>query len=133
VIECGTADPEIDVKRDMDLVRKILFALEEHEHGRAPRNFTVEGYGEELVGYHVHSMAQAGLVRAIEDRAMGNPSPRSIPIALTWQGHEFLEQTRNDTLWNKAKNHIKEKGVPMTLDLLKDVLGGLAKQMIGLT
>jgi hypothetical protein len=35
------------MKRDMDLVREILVQIEEHEHGMAPRNLTIEGYYSE--------------------------------------------------------------------------------------
>ena len=32
------------MKRDMDLVRKILMAVEEHDHGFAPRDVAFDGY-----------------------------------------------------------------------------------------
>ena len=35
------------MKRDMDLVRKILMVCADHEHGYAPRGLVIEGYSEE--------------------------------------------------------------------------------------
>ena len=32
------------------------------------------------------------------------------PVSLTWLGHEFLDSTRNDNLWAKAQETMKEIG-----------------------
>ena len=40
------------MKRDMDLVRKILMVCADHEHGHAPRNLMIEGYSDEQIGHH---------------------------------------------------------------------------------
>ena len=63
------------MKRDMDLVRKIVFALEEHEHGHAPHPFLIEGYTDEQVGYHTHLMKEAGLILAANVTTMESTSP----------------------------------------------------------
>ena len=51
------------MKRDMDLVRQILMLMEDHEHGFAPKSPNVPGYTEEVVGYHLAVMGEAGSVR----------------------------------------------------------------------
>ena len=119
------------MKRDMDLVRKIVFALEEHEHGHAPRSFRIEGYDEEMVGYHVHLMMQAGLVKGADTTHLGSTSPSAIPIALKWEGHEFADAARSDTVWNKTKAVIKDKVGSVGIGLLVEVLKQQAKQMLG--
>lgn len=40
---------------------------------------------------------------------------------MTWDGHEFLDKIREDTVWNKTKDLIKEKGLPMALEVVKNV------------
>ena len=40
---------------------------------------------------------------------------------LTWEGHDFLEKIRQDTVWNKTKEVITQKGLPMILDVVKEV------------
>ena len=49
------------MKRDMDLVRFILMAVEEQEHGFA-RDVRFDGYTEEQIGYHAYIMIEGGLV-----------------------------------------------------------------------
>lgn len=50
--------------------------------------------------------------------------------SLTWQGHEFLDMARNDTIWKKAFDIIKDKGGNVTLEILKVLLPEIAKKMI---
>jgi hypothetical protein len=44
-----------------------------------------------------------------------------IPKGLTWDGHEFLDAIRNDTVWNKTKRVIADKGGSIPFDVLKDL------------
>jgi hypothetical protein len=48
------------MKRDMDLVRKILLQIEEHPHGFAPNYLAIEDYTQEQIGFHVLLMGEAG-------------------------------------------------------------------------
>ena len=54
------------------------------------------------------------------------PSRRQSPV-LTWEGHEFLEASRNEGLWAKAKQAAGSTG-GMVLGVLKSVLIDLATQ-----
>ena len=40
---------------------------------------------------------------------------------LTWNGHEFLDAIRSDTIWQKTKSSFLSKGLSMTFDLVKSV------------
>jgi len=115
------------MKRDMDLVRKILMACADHEHGFAPPTLQIEGYSEEQVGHHVYLMMQAGLVKGADVTAMGSSSPEAVLSSITWAGHEFLEASRDEGLWTKAKQAAGSTG-GMVLDVLKSVLIGLATE-----
>ena len=118
------------MKRDMDLVRKILFQMEEAEGGYADNDFAVDGYDEDAVGHHVWLMEQAGLVTAADMTAQQSPSPVALPLSITWEGHEFLENVRSDTVWQQVKRTIQEKGGGLSFDLVKAVAVYYAKQHI---
>ncbi len=115
------------MKRDVDLVRKILMACTDHEHGHAPRDLAIEGYSEEQIGYHVYLMMQAGLVDGADVTTMGSSSPEAVLNSITWAGHEFLEASRDERLWSKAKKAAGSTG-GLVLDVLKSVLIELAKE-----
>jgi Hypothetical protein (DUF2513) len=113
------------MKRDMDLVRKILMVCSDHEHGHAPPNLQIDGYTDEEIGYHAHIMEQAGLVRAFDVTDSGSLSPEAQIVSLTWEGHDFLEASRDEGLWAKAKQAAGSTG-GMALGVLKSVLIDLA-------
>jgi hypothetical protein len=113
------------MKRDMDLVRKILMACADDEHGNAPQNLTIEGYSEEQIGHHAYLMMQAGLVEAADVSTLEDPSPVAVITSVTWDGHEFLEASRDEGRWCKAKQAAGSTG-GMVLEVLKSVLIGLA-------
>ena len=49
---------------------------------------------------------------------------------LTWEGHEFLDQIRDDTVWNNTKKTIKEKALPFVFDVVKSISSGILTGMI---
>lgn len=120
------------MKRDMDLVRKILLDLEKHEHGRAPSQLEIEGYSQEQIGYHVHLMDEASLLRAADVTHRQSPSPQATPISLTWEGHEFLDAARDPSRWRSALDIAREKGGALTFEILKAVLVDLARRALEL-
>lgn len=120
------------MKRDMNLVRYILLALEEDEHGHAPRRLKIEGHSEEQIGYHVYLMGQAGLLEVTKATTSDSLSPTAIPITITWEGYEFLELAREPSRWRQAVEKVTKGGAALTIDILKNVLTALANQALGL-
>lgn len=123
------------MKRDMDLIRAILLACEAHECGFAPRELQLEGYTDEQIGFHVHLMGEARLLQTGDVTCMGSTSPCAVAIAMTWEGYEFLEASRNENNWQKVKAAAHASG-GFVLSAVKDVLVQLAAialaQQVGL-
>ncbi len=119
------------MKREMDLVRSILFALEDAPFDGGPLDLEIEGHSEVEVTYHVMLLAEAGLIRAFDFSSDEFPEWR--PAYLTWQGHEFLNAARDTGRWQKAKALVKEKGGGMVFEVLKDVLiEGMKTNVLGI-
>lgn len=106
------------MKRDMDLVRKILLVLEDNPE---PHDWifdlAIDGYSDKETTYHVQIMAQAGLIEASE-RPMSD-FIHWIPHCPTWAGHEFLDASRDEGRWNKAKKLVMDKTGVITFDAIK--------------
>jgi hypothetical protein len=51
---------------------------------------------------------------------------------LTWAGHEFYEAARNQTIYNRAKEVILEKGGSLPFVVLNELLISLVKNAVGL-
>jgi hypothetical protein len=120
------------MKREMDLVRKIIFALEERPSGFAPSDLTITGYIEEQIGYHVHLMIQAGLLEGADATTSEDKSPQAMATCLTWAGHEFADAARDESRWSKAMAIVKEKGGSVTIAVLTELLASLMKKAVGL-
>ena len=111
------------MKRDMDLVRKILFKLEKDE-GIGSNNFSIEGYDWKTINFHIYLMNEAGFLEAVDISSHGDMFER-IPRNITWQGYEFLDLIRKDNAWNKAKDQMKKTG-GMAFEVLLKVLIDIA-------
>lgn len=108
------------MKRDMKLIREILLAVEDYDGWGYQQVKVVPGYSEDEVAYHVRLMIEAKLLTGKASNSSQRPT---VYIGrMTWQGHDFLDAARNATLFNKVVDEAKNKGIGLTLDLLKDIL-----------
>jgi len=118
----------------MELVRKLLLALEEWEppDGRMS-NPEIEGYDEFTIDHHVHLVAEAGLVHAADKGGTMGSSFLGTAAAtqLTWHGHEAIAVMRNDTVWSKTKERVAKAG-GASLPLWIELATALAKEQLGL-
>lgn len=123
------------MKRDMDLVRKILFAIEAHPPTLGPLKINIEGYSKEIIDYHLTLLKDAGFIEGINPGAksgFGDIVAMTIPMRMTWQGHEFLDACRNESIWNKAKDKLQSVGGEVPLEVVKSVLiTPITKQVLG--
>lgn len=115
------------MRRDMDLIRLILLETE----GEEPRpDFT--GHTQQQRIYHSTLLIEAGLIDGfIVNDAEGLPSG-TVRRRLTWAGHEFLDAARNDSVWKKAVEKIKQSGVQVSVSILEELLKKLPKEAVGL-
>lgn len=120
------------MERDMNLVREILAWAKKQEHGGFNNNPQIDGYSDEEVGYHVYLMNQAGLVNACDTTSQGDNSPNALLLNITWDGYEFLDAAKDDTIWEKAKNTIFKTSSGITFDLLLEWLKAEGRQKLGL-
>lgn len=112
------------MKRDMDLARAILLEIEKAPLAPKGLRITVPGRSEEETYYHLLLLEEAGLIHAIPVASFGDKV--ILPMRLTWEGHEFLDNAKDDTRWAKALEVGRQAG-GFGLDILKEVLKELAK------
>jgi Hypothetical protein (DUF2513) len=114
------------VKRDMELVRKIVLKLEDSPTSFT-KNLSIDGYSEEQIRYHNALLLEAGWIRGyyLTNKLVG---PEAIATGLTWNGHDFADASRDDSRWNKVLAKVRDKGTSVTLDVLKDLLISMMRQ-----
>lgn len=117
------------MKRDMELCRKILFAIEEEYEDVAIYNLSIDGYTMKQVAYHCKVLHDGGYISSYKAQFASDEIYSFIVGSLTWEGHDFLDKIREDTVWAKTKDTIKSKGLPMVLDVIKDVASSIIASM----
>ena len=115
------------MKYNPDIALQILKAVEEHpEDDLRPKMILLPEIDENLYYFHSRLLSEAGYIRVYKLENRGYYWPRQI----TWDGVQFLEQFRNDSLWQRAKDVASEKGVGMALDTLLQIGKVLAGDML---
>lgn len=134
------------MKRNWDLLRWILNQAESCQGGH-PIVLTIGIYGGshykldisklhfefEEVCEHILLLGDAGLAEVRELGGTFDGSAGVVLDRLTMKGHDFLEAARNETIWQKAMNTVKEKGDSVSLGVLTQILSALLKQHFGLS
>lgn len=113
------------MNRDMDLIRKILFAIEDKFIDVAIYDLSIDGCDKKTVAYHCDLLHQAGLVKDYKAQYAGNELYTFGVSSLTWEGHNYLDKIRSETIWNKTKAIVKERGLPLAFETIKEITSEL--------
>ncbi|MCW5963853.1 MAG: DUF2513 domain-containing protein [Bryobacterales bacterium] len=119
------------MKIDFDLNRAILAKLEEQhleDEGKGSA-IAVDGYDAATVTYHVRYLYQGGLIEARDQSTKDGRCWRA--LRLTYQGHEFLQNMRSDTVWSKAKEVVLSATGTLSIEALKIASGKILRDLIG--
>ena len=106
------------MKRDMELVRELLLSVES-DNDFAP---LVEQHSLEVVLGHLEIMMDAKLLVGRIYRDTNGDLKSAFVQRLTWAGHEFLDNARNDTVWNKVTATIKNAATTASFEVLLEML-----------
>jgi hypothetical protein len=117
------------MKRDMDLVRKIMLAVE-GAAGQPDLSDLHDEYSERVVTYHCAIILRAGLVNGMVNEEDLDGSVFCVLTSLTWEGHDFLDNARNDTIWNKGKELAMKTAGSLSVDALKAALAIVVRQVV---
>ncbi len=119
------------MRRDIDLVRSLLFKIEALDLPPGV-NVTLEGYEPEIavdgydagaVGLHLQMLLDGLLVN-------GRSSGRGVQLTgLSWAGHDFLDSVRSADVWHRTKDGAKRAG-GFTFRVLADLATRIIKSEI---
>jgi hypothetical protein len=102
------------VKRDLDLIRAILFKIESDGKVEIPGH-----YKNSEIADHAKLLEDGDLIDTFI-----LPNRHGIAIGagtggLTWAGHNFLEKIRDEATWAKTKAYVMKHSPEWTIALLK--------------
>ena len=119
-------------ERNFDLIRSILLAIESSPPDSTIANsqLNIEGHDPSIVSFHVEMLKNAGFIDAVIEK---NFSGSAFMIkGINWEGYEFLDNAKNDTIWKKFKAQAESKGSSMSMTVANGLLTALGKKYFGL-
>lgn len=120
------------MKRNWDVIRKILLkveALPTEDSSLNSSDLNSEGIDSETGAYHMRLLIEAGMVKGVCNNAIMGPAI-CIAKSLTWSGHEFLDGIKRETVWNKVKETAREKGLDLSIDVIKAAAKAIVSQLL---
>ena len=111
------------MKRDSDLIRAILLAVEADDRCELLRLPDIDGYSDEAVYFHARLLIEKGFLKTrFPDRSASQPW---ICIRLTWEGYDFVDNIRDPAVWRAVKRASSKVG-----SWSIETLAAIAKAMI---
>ncbi|MFN8413658.1 MAG: DUF2513 domain-containing protein [Anaerolineales bacterium] len=113
------------MKRDMDLIRKILFAIEEqYKPGEGSIwGLEIDGYDMPTIAEHCDLLYQQGFIKSYK-ASYGDGVIQVFAIGnISSSGYDYLELIRNNAVWDKTKVEMEKKELPQTFESIAKIAG----------
>jgi hypothetical protein len=118
------------MQRNWELIRQILFEVESLHAGETTQAIQIDGFDPPTITEHVRILVDKGLLAGkFYDTYDGS---NYLITGMHWEGYDFLENARNDTIWKKVIAESKAKGTSMTMVVLNGLLTKAAQKYAGL-
>ncbi|MNP51307.1 hypothetical protein D3C76_1456130 [compost metagenome] len=119
---------------DRDCVRNVLLSIESLESGQKITSDNISNvsfldpYSKEVIVYTIERLDEAGFINVKFLRTLGGEDPFLI-TSLTWDGHQFLDNIRDDGVWKETKK-VTSKVASVSLGILSDVAASVLKKTL---
>ena len=107
------------------MIRQMLIDVEVHDSSEPCLQVS-----DANCAYQVALMKEAGLIEAIIVPDQQGLPRAAVLLRLTWDGHEFLDSSRDSKIWKMAMEHIIKPGVSWTFPILIEWLKQEAKRRL---
>ncbi len=122
------------MKRDMELIRELLMAIEAVKKNTsfpASELNLKSAWATEDVFYNLQLMADAGFIDAQPVKSFQGIHNVLIK-RMTYEGHEFLDNARNESIWKETTGLVQQKGGSVAIGVIIQLLSATAKKHFGL-
>ncbi len=119
------------MKRDLDLIRDMLFTIESINTPDTPvgiSDFNPLGKSKEELFYHAQLLMDENFIEGVfSDVAMFFSVTR-----ITNNGHDYLDAVRDSSIWNKTKATLGDTISSISLSLVKEIALKFIKDSINM-
>ncbi|WP_425407577.1 DUF2513 domain-containing protein [Hwanghaeella sp.] len=121
------------MKRDLDLIRKLLLEVEASDGDLATSDIEMDPWSPEEISYNTRLLIENEFLTGLDDTDMGMGQLRNfINLRLTWAGHDYLDAVRSDATWKKVTEKLQSVGGSVALDIVKDLGTAFIRQQLDL-
>jgi hypothetical protein len=113
----------------MDLVRRIMLAVEASDRPLDSSMIRIAGYTGEAITEHMRMLNEAGLIEGISAYSVEHRL-KWIELRLTWSGHDFLDAARNESVWTETVSEVRKKTGAVPFEVLKGLLMESARNAV---
>ncbi|WP_186333635.1 DUF2513 domain-containing protein [Paenibacillus xylanexedens] len=127
------------MKLNKECIRNLLLAIESEPFGNSitkhdfKNNDFLKDHSFEEVVYTIQKLIEAKYINA-EILYAGDEIHNFFISSLTWDGHQFLDNIRDDGVWKKSKdiaNKFSSISVSMLSNIASNVISQMIKQQLG--
>ncbi len=112
----GTGMPSIIERKDFmrlnqDCVREALLFIEENVTYGTYADFSkvdLGNYSRNDIIYSADKLLEAGFIEGTKIKTIGSGPPGIRITAITWSGHQFLDNIRDNKVWKHTKSIVKD-------------------------
>ena len=119
------------MQRNFDLIRLILRDIEAAPPGQRATQFTYSNFDEPTIQEHIVLLIENGLVEGTIHSPISGMKIGS-PTRLTWTGHDFLDVSKDESIWSRAKETVLLPTASISFNLLLEWLKFQAKEKLGI-
>ncbi|PSB40887.1 DUF2513 domain-containing protein [Chamaesiphon polymorphus] len=120
------------MKRDLELIRQLMLAIESNGDDFDAESIEIDGYDSSQINYHLQLLIEAKLAVGEVHTFFNSDRPTILIEKLSWEGCNFLDDARNESVWQKTMEIVKDKGGSVSVGVLTQLLTSVAKQLVGL-
>ncbi len=121
------------MKRDLELIRQLMLSIESRDDVCfTGHDINIAGYNISQINRHLQWLCEANLVDGTVGMNAAGGISNVIISKLSWEGCNFLDDARNESVWKKTMATVKEKGGSVSFAVLTQLLVSAAKQHFGL-
>lgn len=126
------------MKLNHDCIRDLLLYIEENSSYSNKINLnyiTLKNYSTEEILYTADKLIEANLLDCIRANQFTNSLPSIIVRSITFEGHKFLDNIRDNVVWKNTKNILSKftsTSIGMVGDIASQVISKIISQQLNL-
>ncbi len=121
------------MKLNYDCVREVLLYIEENlQYGQIlySSDIELENYEYEDVQYTIDLLADSAYIKANKLQVLGPTLPSFHIYSLTMQGHELLDNIRDNSVWKKIKKRKISGLASVSLPIINSLGSTIIKEIL---